>query len=88
MGRLLSILRNPATLVHVMLASLHSQPLGQTYEDEVDEVVVTALSRTSSATSASRGRCRLGDGDDATPDGVMFFVRVGLRRGMEALDLS
>lgn len=86
MGRLLSMPRNPVTLVHVILASLHSQPLGQTYVDEVDEVV-TALSRTSSATSTSWDRCRLGD-DDATPDDVIFFVRVGQRQGMEALDLS
>lgn len=73
MGKLLSMLRSPDTLVHVILASLHSQPLGQMYDDE--EEAVMALSSTNSATSANRGRWRweVVD-DDATPDDVIVML--------------
>lgn len=67
MGKLLSILRSPDTLVQVILVSLHSQPFGQMYDDEVE--AAAALSSTSRATSANRGRWWLEVvDDDASPD--------------------
>lgn len=76
MGKLLSILRSPVTLVHVILVSLHSQPLGQSYDDEVETAAV--LSSTSSATSANRGRWWLEVvDDDATPDDVIVSIESG-----------
>lgn len=78
MGKLLSMLRSPDTLVHVMLASLHSQPLGQMYDDDDEVEAATELSSTSSASSANRGsrRSEVVD-DDATPDDVIVLVESG-----------
>lgn len=61
-----------------MLASLHSQPLGQMYDDDDEVEAATELSRTSSASSANRGsrRSEVVD-DDATPDDVIVLVESG-----------
>lgn len=72
MGKLLSMLRSPDTLVQVILESLHSQPFGQMYDDEVE--AETALSSTNATISTNRSRwwSDVVD-DDATLDDVIFF---------------
>lgn len=73
MGKLLSMLRSPDTLVQVILESLHSQPFGQMYDDEVE--AETALSSTNAAISTNRSRwwSDVVD-DDATLDDVIFWL--------------
>lgn len=63
-----------------MLASLHSQPLGQMYDEDDEVEAATELSSTSSATTrANRGSSRWSEvvDDDATPDDVIVLVESG-----------